>query len=59
MKPDEDEQLLCALKFARQQSGLPLDFWADFLDGVPYSLAAILCGRSPMFPKYMKSRGKP
>lgn len=55
----DDERLLALLKDARNRSGLPMDFWADFLEGIPYNFAAILCGRSPMLPKYMKSKGKP
>lgn len=47
------------LKQARQQSGLPMDFWADLTDGLPYSLIAILCGRSSIFPKYMNSKVRP
>lgn len=54
-----DEDVLALLKKARQESGLPLDFWADLTDGLPHSLVAILCGRSSIFPKYMNSKVKP
>lgn len=56
MTESEDAMLLALLKAARDESGLPLDFWADLTDGMPYSLAAILCGRSFLIPKYMNSR---
>jgi hypothetical protein len=51
--------ILDMLKDARNRSGLPLDFWADLVDGLDYNSIAILCGRSEIFPKYMNSRGKP
>lgn len=54
-----DEDVLALLKQARQESGLPLDFWADLTEGLPYSFVAILCGRSSIFPKYMNSKVKP
>lgn len=54
-----EDKLLEEMKKARLQSGLPLDFWADLTDGIPYSFAAILCGRSSIFPKYMNSRESP
>lgn len=54
-----EELLLEAMKKARAETGLSLDFWADLTDGLPYSLAAILCGRSSIFPKYMNSKVKP
>lgn len=54
---DEDEKLLEQMKRARAETGLPLDFWADLTEGLPYRFAAILCGRSPIFPKYMNSSG--
>lgn len=58
MRPeDEDAQILLALKEARRVSGLPLDFWADLTEGLPYSSVAILCGRSDLFPKYVNSSG--
>lgn len=57
MTEDEEEKLLELMKQARKETGLPLDFWADLTEGMPYSFAAILCGRSPIFPKYMNSRG--
>lgn len=55
----ESVALLAMLKRARDESGLPLDFWADLVEGLPYSCAAILCGRSSMFPKYRNSKDKP
>lgn len=54
-----ENQLLAAMKAAREETGLPLDFWADLTDGIPYSFAAILCGRSSIFPKYMNSSVRP
>ena len=59
MTDDESEKLLCLMKKARQDTGLPLDFWADFLEGIPYKWAAILCGRSDMLPKNRNSSGMP
>lgn len=50
---------LTLLKQAREASGLPLDFWADLTEGLPYSCLAILCGRSSLFPKYMNSKETP
>jgi hypothetical protein len=55
----EDEKLLEAMKKARFETGLPLDFWADLTEGIPYNFAAILCGRSSIFPKYMNSNVRP
>lgn len=55
----KDERLLMMLKRARSESGLPLDFWAELTDGLPYSLVAILCGKSSIFPKYINSRDRP
>ena len=55
--PETD--VLELLKQARQQSGLPMDFWADLTEGMPYSFTAILCGRSSIFPKYMNSKVRP
>lgn len=55
----EDEKLLNAMKEARRETGLPLDFWADLTDGLPYSFATILCGRSSIFPKYINSKVRP
>ena len=46
------------LKEARRTSGLPLDFWGDLTEGLPYSSLVILCGRSSIFPKYMNSNVK-
>lgn len=54
-----DSEFLNMLKEARNNSGLPLDFWVDLTDGLPHNLAAILCGKSSVFPKYMNSRVKP
>lgn len=54
-----EEEMLKLLKMARRESGLPLDFWADLTEGLPYNFAAILCGRSSIFPKYINSRDKP
>lgn len=53
-----DDMLLRAMKKARADTGLPLDFWADLTDGLDHSDAAILCGRSSIFPKYMNSSGR-
>lgn len=58
MKKNIDARLEL-LKEARSRSGLPLDFWVDLTEGLPYSAVAILCGRSSIFPKYMNSRDKP
>ena len=52
-----DEDILKLLKDARKGSGLPLDFWADLTEGLPYNSVAILCGRSALFPKYVNSSG--
>lgn len=54
-----DEKMLVLLKEAREVSGMPLDFWADLTEGLPYNFAAILCGRSFLIPKYMNSRVRP
>lgn len=58
MKPEKQDRL-SLLKMARKNSGLPLDFWADLTEGLPYSSLAILCGRSAIFPKYMNSKDRP
>lgn len=55
----KDAELLELMKKARHETGLPLDFWADLTDGLPHNLAAILCGRSSIFPKYMNSKVNP
>lgn len=55
----DEDILLDAMKRARAETGLPLDFWADLTDGLPYSFATILCGRSSIFPKYMNSKVSP
>lgn len=52
----EEEKILQLLKEARQRSGLPLDFWADLTEGLPYKSVAILCDRSDLFPKYVNSK---
>ena len=54
---DAEAEVLRLLKEARRKSGLPLDFWADFTEGLPYSSLAILCGRSDLIPKYVNSSG--
>lgn len=54
-----ERKILALLKEARKSSGLPLDFWADLTEGLPYSSVAILCGRSSIFPKYMNSKDNP
>ena len=33
------------LEEARKASGLPLDFWVNLTEGLPYSSLVILCGR--------------
>ena len=55
----DEHDLLEKMKAARLESGLPLDFWADLTDDIPYKFAAILCGRSSIFPKYMNSKDRP
>lgn len=50
---------LALLKKAREQSGMPLDFWEDFTEGLDQRSLEILVGRSSIFPKYVNSRGKP
>lgn len=45
------------LKEAREASGLPLDFWEDFTEGVPQRFLEILVGRSCSIPKYINSKG--
>lgn len=55
----KDAELLELMKKARRETGLPMDFWADLTDGLPHNLAAILCGRSSIFPKYMNSNVRP
>lgn len=59
MTPKQEACLLELMKSARAETGLPLDFWADLVDGLPYRWAAILCGRSSVFPKNRKSSGIP
>ena len=52
------DDTLALLMRAREESGMPLDFWADFTEGLDYRCLAILCGRSALFPKYMNSRDR-
>lgn len=59
MTEEEEIELLSLMKAARADTGLPLDFWADLVEGLPYKWAAILCGRSPIFPKNKKSSVTP
>lgn len=55
----KDDERLALLKEARRNSGLPLDFWADFTEGLDHNSLAILCGRSSLLPKYMNSKERP
>lgn len=55
---NDSVEKLKLLKEARRISGLPLDFWVDLAEGLPYSSLVILCGRSSIFPKYMNSSVK-
>lgn len=57
MNDFEEADLLRLMKKARAETGLPMDFWADLVDGLPYKFAAILCGRSAIFPKNKNSSG--
>jgi hypothetical protein len=59
MTREEERELLRLMKLAREETGLPLDFWADLIEGIPYKWAAILCGRSAIFPKNMNSNVRP
>lgn len=54
-----EREKLRLLKLARDQSGLPLDFWDQLTEGLDSKAFAILCGRSFLFPKYMKSKVSP
>lgn len=54
-----DEYRLRLLKIARDKSGLSLDFWEEFTEGVDHKCLEILVGRSSMFPKYKYSKVKP
>lgn len=54
---EDEKDILDLLKRARNMSGLPLDFWVDFTEGLPQSSIAILCGRSDLIPKYVNSSG--
>ncbi len=47
--------VLTLLKSARNQSGLPLDFWDELTRGLDHKAIAIVCGKADLFPKYMKS----
>lgn len=53
------KDLLALLKEARAHSGLPLDFWVDFTEGLDQRSLEILVGRSSIFPKYINSKGMP
>lgn len=55
----EKRSVLELLKEARRRSGLPLDFWVDFTEGLDQSSLEILVGRSSIFPKYINSSDKP
>ena len=55
---NDSAEELKLLKEARRISGLPLDFWVDLTEGLPYSSLVILCGRSSILPKYMNSSVK-
>lgn len=45
------------LKEARKKSGMSLDFWDEFTNGLDQNLLEILVGRSSIFPKYRNSSG--
>lgn len=47
---EDDERMLDLLKRTREATGMTLDFLADLTDGLSYNFAAILCGRSFLFP---------
>jgi hypothetical protein len=57
MQALEENKRLALLLDARRVSGLSLDFWYDFTDGLDQRSLEILVGRSAMLPKYMKSSG--
>lgn len=59
MLNDQHDKRLTLLKKAREDSGLPLDFWEDFTEGLDHNALAILVGRSSMLPKYTNSKGSP
>lgn len=58
-KADSSAERLALLKEARRVSGMPLDFWADLTEGLPYNSLAILCGNASVIPKYMNSKLRP
>lgn len=51
-----EKDLVGLLKQAREISGLSLDFWDELTRDFDHNSVAILCGRSRLFPKYMKSK---
>lgn len=53
-----DAALLAAMKKARQETGLSLDYWADITEGLDHRCALILVGRSSTLPKNMNSSDK-
>ncbi len=53
----EEKTRLKLLKEARKNSGMSLDFWDEFTDGMDQRLLEILVGRSSIFPKYRNSSG--
>lgn len=54
----DDDLRLYLLKQARHKSGLPLDFWDEFTEGLDQSSLEILVGRSSVLPKYINSKDK-
>lgn len=52
-----DAERLKALKKARLESGMSLDFWVDLTEGLDQRCFEILVGRSSIFPKYRNSKG--
>lgn len=52
----KESEVLAIIKAARIESGMPVDFWDELTRGLDHKTLAILCGRSFLFPKYMKSR---
>lgn len=53
----KEETRLELLKEARRNSGMSLDFWDEFTEGLDQSFLEILVGRSSIFPKYQNSKG--
>lgn len=53
---DTDERLK-SLKALRSASGLSLDFWDEFTEGLDQRSLDILVGKSLIIPKYMNSNG--